>query len=65
MAQSSITMKALVLVVLLSTVVASSAQEIGMSPAPSPDAGAGFSLSSSGALIGTSLLLSLFALLRQ
>ncbi|KAK4375730.1 hypothetical protein RND71_006407 [Anisodus tanguticus] len=45
--------------------VAASAQEIGMAPAPAPDAGAAFSLAQSGALVATSLLVSAVALLRH
>ncbi|WMV52663.1 hypothetical protein MTR67_046048 [Solanum verrucosum] len=43
----------------------SSAQEIGLAPAPAPDAGAGFSLAQSGALVASSLLVSAVALLRN
>lgn len=63
MAQLSI-IKAFVIAFVLIAVTAS-AQEVGLAPAPSPDAGAGFSLPVSGALIGTSLLVSLFASLRN
>uniref|UniRef100_A0A3Q7GJT5 Uncharacterized protein n=1 Tax=Solanum lycopersicum TaxID=4081 RepID=A0A3Q7GJT5_SOLLC len=56
--------KAFVLAVFLAAVVVS-AQEPTLAPAPAPDAGAAFSLPVSGALIGTSLLVSLFAALRQ
>ncbi|CAN4118587.1 unnamed protein product [Withania somnifera] len=55
---------AFMLAVVLSA-VASSAQEASLAPAPSPDAGAGFSVQVSGVLIGTSLLFSLFASLRN
>lgn len=51
------------LVVALVAAVAVSGQE--MSPAPSPDAGAGFSLPVSTAFVGTSLILSLVALIRN
>ncbi|KAK4346030.1 hypothetical protein RND71_036206 [Anisodus tanguticus] len=44
-------------------VVAATAQEL--SPALAPDAGAAFSLPVSDVLMGTSLLVSLFALFRQ
>ncbi|KAK4377931.1 hypothetical protein RND71_004227 [Anisodus tanguticus] len=64
MAQVSSIIKAFVLAVVLAA-VAASAQEVGLAPAPSPDAGAGFSVPVSGALIGTSLLVSLFASLRN
>ncbi|KAH0721248.1 hypothetical protein KY290_006166 [Solanum tuberosum] len=64
MAQFSSIVKAFVLVVVLAA-VASSAQEVGLAPAPSPDAGAGCSVPVSGVLIGTSLLFSLFASLRN
>ncbi|MCE3050636.1 hypothetical protein HAX54_047719 [Datura stramonium] len=60
----SIIVKAFILAVFLAA-VAVSAQEPSLAPAPSPDAGSGFSLPVSGALIGTSLLMSLFALLRH
>lgn len=56
--------EAFVLVVVLFA-VASSAQEVGLAPAPSPDAGAGCSVAISGVLIGTSLICSVFALLRN
>ena len=56
--------KAFLLFVFL-VVVTVSAQEPSLAPAPSPDAGAGFSLPVSGVLIGTSLLVSLFAVLRH
>ncbi|KAL3369312.1 hypothetical protein AABB24_009910, partial [Solanum stoloniferum] len=56
--------KAFVLAVFLAAVVVS-AQEPSLAPAPAPDAGAAFSLPVSGALIGTSLLMSLFAVLRH
>ncbi|CAN4095845.1 unnamed protein product [Withania somnifera] len=55
---------AFVLAVFLAA-VAVSAQEPSLAPAPSPDAGAGFSLPVSGALIGSSLIMSLFAVLRH
>ncbi|KAJ0099311.1 hypothetical protein Patl1_20583 [Pistacia atlantica] len=44
-----------------------SAQSNGMAPAPSPsmDTGAPFSLPVSGAIVGSSLVLSLFALFRH
>ncbi|KAF1001647.1 hypothetical protein AG4045_026959 [Apium graveolens] len=58
---SSFVVKAL-LVALLAA-VAVSGQE--MSPAPSPDVGAGFSLPVSTAVVGTSLILSLVALIRS
>ncbi|KAG5583399.1 hypothetical protein H5410_054026 [Solanum commersonii] len=64
MAQFSSIVKAFVLVVVLAA-VAGSAQEVGLAPAPSPDAGAGCSVPVSGVLIGTSLLFSLFASLRN
>ncbi|KAL7585790.1 hypothetical protein Lser_V15G42517 [Lactuca serriola] len=64
MAQLSIVKKASVLVVVaLSAVATVSAQ--AMAPAPSPDAGAAFSLPASGVMIGTSLVLSFVALLRN
>ncbi|KAG5607514.1 hypothetical protein H5410_029006 [Solanum commersonii] len=56
--------KAFVLAVFLAAVVVS-AQEPSLAPAPAPDAGAAFALPVSGALIGTSLLMSLFAVLRH
>ncbi|KAI5652430.1 hypothetical protein M9H77_29617 [Catharanthus roseus] len=56
--------KALVLAVVMLTVT-SSAQDIGMAPSPSPDAGAAFSLPVSTAFIVSSLFFSLFALLRH
>ncbi|CAN4109258.1 unnamed protein product [Withania somnifera] len=64
MAQVSSMFKAFMIAVVLSA-VAASAQEVSLSPAPSPDAGAGFSVQASGLLIGTSLLFSLFASLRN
>ncbi|CAK9165070.1 unnamed protein product [Ilex paraguariensis] len=63
MAQVNI-FKALVLAFIVAVVTAS-AQDIGSAPAPSPDAGAAFSLPVSGALIGTSLLLSVLSLFRH
>ncbi|CAH1446680.1 unnamed protein product [Lactuca virosa] len=60
----SIVKKASVLVVVaLSAVATVSAQ--AMAPAPSPDAGAAFSIPASGVMIGTSLVLSFVALLRN
>ncbi|KAK6790137.1 hypothetical protein RDI58_013937 [Solanum bulbocastanum] len=56
--------KAFILAVFLAAVVVS-AQEPSLAPAPAPDAGAAFSLPVSGSLIGTSLLMSLFAVLRH
>ncbi|KAK4345948.1 hypothetical protein RND71_036124 [Anisodus tanguticus] len=64
MAQVSSIIKAFILAIVLAA-VAASAQEVGLAPSPSPDAGAGFSVPISGALIGTSLLVSLFASLRN
>ncbi|KAM3205547.1 hypothetical protein BC332_26628 [Capsicum chinense] len=64
MAHVSSIFKAFVLVVVFAA-VATSAQEVALAPAPSPDAGAGFSVPVSGVLIGTSLLFSLFASLRN
>ncbi|KAL7583589.1 hypothetical protein Lser_V15G42519 [Lactuca serriola] len=64
MAQLSIVKKASVLVVVaLSAAATVSAQ--AMAPAPSPDAGAAFSLPTSSFMIGTSLVLSFVALLRN
>ncbi|KAK4365178.1 hypothetical protein RND71_016536 [Anisodus tanguticus] len=63
MAQVNV-VKAFLLAVIIAT-FAASAQEVGMPPAQSPDAGAGFSLPVSGALIGTSLLFSIFAFFMQ
>lgn len=63
MAQVSI-FKAFVLALIFAA-VAASAQVPEMSPAPSPDAGAGFSLPVSGAVIGMSLLISSVALLKH
>ncbi|KAL7585789.1 hypothetical protein Lser_V15G42516 [Lactuca serriola] len=61
---SSIVKKASVLaVVALSAVATVSAQS--MAPAPSPDAGAAFSVPISGVVIGSSMLLSLVALFRN
>ncbi|CAN4118589.1 unnamed protein product [Withania somnifera] len=51
------------IVVILSVATTTSAQELA--PAPAPDAGAGFSLAQSGALVATSLLVSAVALLRH
>lgn len=59
MAQVNI-FKAFVLAVIFAA-IAVSAQVPEMSPAPSPNAGAGFSLPVSGAVIGMSLLISLVA----
>lgn len=61
---SSIVKKASVLAVFaLSAVATVSAQS--MAPAPSPDAGAAFSVPISGVVIGSSMLLSLVALFRN
>ncbi|WOH06502.1 hypothetical protein DCAR_0625930 [Daucus carota subsp. sativus] len=57
---SSFVVKAILVVVLAA--VAVSGQE---APAPSPDVGAGFSLPVSTAVVGTSLILSLLALVRN
>ncbi|KAI3760603.1 hypothetical protein L1987_51000 [Smallanthus sonchifolius] len=56
MAQFSIVKKAsAVVVVALAAAATVSAQEFGMAPAPSPIAGAAFSVPASGAMIATSL----------
>ncbi|KAL8225322.1 hypothetical protein R6Q57_017879 [Mikania cordata] len=61
---NSIVKKAsVVVIVTLSAAAAVSAQ--ATAPAPSPDAGAGFSVPVSGVVIGSSMLVSLFALLRN
>nr|GMD42950.1 hypothetical protein N619_00225 [Ipomoea batatas] len=65
MAQVSIVKAFLFAVVLAVFSAAATAQEIGSAPAPSPDAGAAFSLPISSAVIGSSLLLSVAALLRH
>ena len=64
MAQVSM-IKALVLTVVMSAITAASAEEVSLAPAPSPDAGAGFSLPVSTALIAASLLSSVFGLMRN
>ncbi|KAM3268074.1 hypothetical protein P3S67_031624 [Capsicum chacoense] len=64
MAYVSMVIKAFILAIFLAA-CAVSAQEPSLAPTPSPDAGAGFSMPVSGALIGTSLVMSLFALLRN
>lgn len=63
MAQVNMIKASLLAVVMLA--VTASAQEFGMAPAPSPDAGAAFSLPVSTAFIASSLFVSLFALLRH
>ncbi|KAM7500200.1 hypothetical protein LguiA_024614 [Lonicera macranthoides] len=65
MAQVSIIAKALLLVLVVAIFSTVSAQDSGMAPAPSPDAGAAFSLPTSGAVVGTSIVFSLIALLRN
>ncbi|KAK7323508.1 hypothetical protein VNO77_26985 [Canavalia gladiata] len=55
---------AFVLFVALFCAVAN-AQDFGLSPAPTPDAGAAGSVSSSVAVIGASIVLSLFAILKH
>ncbi|KAI3667424.1 hypothetical protein L6452_42481 [Arctium lappa] len=57
MAQVSIVKKASVLAVLAVAIsaIAVSAQDVASAPAPSPDAGAAFSVATSGVMIGTSL----------
>lgn len=65
MVQVSNILKAFMLAVVLTAVAAASAQEVSLALAPSPDAGAGFSVQVYGVLIGTSLLVSLFASLRN
>ncbi|KAH0721247.1 hypothetical protein KY290_006165 [Solanum tuberosum] len=66
MAQISIVKSFLVaLIVVVFSATTSAAQEIGLAPAPTPDAGAGFSLAQSGALVASSLLVSAVALLRN
>ncbi|KVH94738.1 hypothetical protein Ccrd_003204 [Cynara cardunculus var. scolymus] len=66
MAQLSIVKKAsVVALVALSAAATVSAQELAMAPAPSPDAGAAFSVPATGFMIGTSLLLSFVAFLRN
>jgi hypothetical protein len=67
MAQFSIP-KALVLMLVIATFAAAvSAQDSEMAPAPAPgmDAGAGFSLPVSGAIVGFSLVVSLFGFLKH
>ncbi|KAC9235843.1 hypothetical protein E3N88_46154 [Mikania micrantha] len=62
--RACIVKKASVVAILaLSAAAAVSAQ--ATAPAPSPDAGAGFSVPASGVLIGSSMLVSLFAFLRN
>lgn len=53
------------IVAFFSAVAETSAQEFGSAPAPAPDAGAAFSLPSPGVLVGTSLLLCVFAVFRN
>ncbi|KAI3678112.1 hypothetical protein L6452_37393 [Arctium lappa] len=68
MAQLSIVKKASVVVVVVVMVALSAAATVcaqAQAPAPSPDAGAAFSVPASGVMIGTSLLLSFMALLRN
>ncbi|KAL9373740.1 hypothetical protein Peur_033360 [Populus x canadensis] len=67
MAQFSIP-KALVLMLVIATFTAAvSAQDSEMAPAPAPgmDAGAGFSLPVSGAIVGFSLVVSLLGFLKH
>uniref|UniRef100_M1AEN6 Heat shock protein DnaJ n=2 Tax=Solanum tuberosum TaxID=4113 RepID=M1AEN6_SOLTU len=49
----------------LEAMTETSAQELGLAPAPAPDAGAAFSLPSSGVLVGTSLILCVAAIFRH
>uniref|UniRef100_A0A3Q7IKZ7 Uncharacterized protein n=1 Tax=Solanum lycopersicum TaxID=4081 RepID=A0A3Q7IKZ7_SOLLC len=65
MAQISIIKSVLVALIVVVFSATSSAQEIGLAPAPAPDAGAGFSLAQSGALVASSLLVSAVALFRN
>ncbi|KAG5583398.1 hypothetical protein H5410_054025 [Solanum commersonii] len=65
MAQISIIKSFLVALIVVVFSATSSAQEIGLAPAPAPDAGAGFSLAQSGTLVASSLLVSAVALLRN
>uniref|UniRef100_M1AEN4 Heat shock protein DnaJ n=1 Tax=Solanum tuberosum TaxID=4113 RepID=M1AEN4_SOLTU len=53
------------IVSLFSAMTETSAQELGLAPAPAPDAGAAFSLPSSGVLVGTSLILCVAAIFRH
>ncbi|PWA83443.1 hypothetical protein CTI12_AA168630 [Artemisia annua] len=58
--------KATVIVVIALLAVATvSAQAMAPAPAPSPTTGVGYSLPASGVMIGTSLLISMVALLRN
>ncbi|TKY49569.1 hypothetical protein E2542_SST27002 [Spatholobus suberectus] len=63
MASQASTFFAFVLVALFCA--AANAQDFGLSPAPSPDAGAAGSVSSSVAVIGASVVLSLMAILKH
>ncbi|GJU58202.1 hypothetical protein Tco_1235968 [Tanacetum coccineum] len=66
MAQFSIVKKvSVVVVVTLVSATTVSAQEFAPAPAPGPMAGGAFSAQASGVMIGTSLLLSLVAFLRN
>lgn len=64
MAQVSMIKTLVVAMVVLAT-MAASAPDLSLAPAPTPDAGAAFSLPVSAALIASSLLFSVFALLRH
>lgn len=64
-AQISIFSSAFAVVLVLAMFAAVSAQELSSAPAPSPDAGAAFSLPVSGAVVGTSLVLSVLAFLKN
>ncbi|KAM7524546.1 hypothetical protein LguiA_014448 [Lonicera macranthoides] len=67
MAQVSIVVKSFLLAFVLAifSVAATVSAQDSMAPAPSPDAGAGFSLPVSGAVVGVSLLASVVGLLRH
>ncbi|GJV69981.1 hypothetical protein Tco_1485490 [Tanacetum coccineum] len=66
MAQFSIVKKvSVVVVVALVAATTVSAQEFAPAPAPGPIAGGAFSAQASGVMIGTSLVLSLVAFLRN
>ncbi|KAK4725497.1 hypothetical protein R3W88_028276 [Solanum pinnatisectum] len=53
------------IVALFSAMTETSAQELGLAPAPAPDAGAAFSLPSSGVLGVSSLILCVAAIFRH
>ncbi|KAL7168947.1 hypothetical protein ACSBR2_034054 [Camellia fascicularis] len=65
MAQVSIVLAFVIAVFFTAAAMVVSAQDTAMTPAPSPDTGAAFSVPVSGAIVGYSLVISFFDFLRH